>query len=152
MKKIGFVDTTFARVDMTEEAMKELNKHLSYKKIRKTVPGIKDLPIASKLLIQKNEPDIVMAFGMPGPEEIDKMCADQASSGLIKTQLMTDTQIIEVFVHEDEAENEKQLKKLAKKRAKDHAKNVFKLLKKPEKLNKEAGTGKREGHPNAGPV
>lgn len=152
MTRIGFVDTTFARHDMAEEAIKKLEEKLSFQEIRKTVPGIKDLPVACKKLIEKKDPDIVMAFGMPGPEEIDKMCADQASRGLIKTQLMTNTHIIEVFVHEDEVEGEKQLKDLAKKRARDHAENVVKLLMKPEELKKEAGKGKREGQKDVGPL
>ncbi|PTD93681.1 riboflavin synthase [archaeon SCG-AAA382B04] len=152
MKKIGFVDTTFARYDLAKEAIRKIEQEISFKKIKKTVPGVKDLPVACKTLIEEHNPDIVMAFGMPGPEEIDKRCADQASHGIIKAQLMTNTHIIEVFVHEREVQDEGELKELAKKRAKDHAQNVVKLLMKPKELKKEAGKGKREGHENAGPL
>lgn len=37
--------------------------------------GIKDLPIASKKLLEESECDIVMALGMPGSKPIDKQCA-----------------------------------------------------------------------------
>ncbi len=46
-----------------------------------------------------------MALGMPGGKEKDRLCAHEASQGLIQCQLMTNTHIIEVFVHEDEAED-----------------------------------------------
>jgi len=93
-----------------------------------------------------------MSFGMPGPEQIDKTCAHEASMGLIYAQLMTNTHIIEVFVHEDEGEDAKDLKILAENRAREHAQNVFKMLFKPEKLKREAGMGMREGRPDVGPV
>ena len=50
-----------------------------------------------------------MVLGMPGAKEIDKMCAHEASQGLITAQLMTNIHIIEVFVHEDEGKDEKEL-------------------------------------------
>ncbi len=151
--KIGICDTTFARVDMAKHAIDEIKKHAAnIKFIRRTVPGIKDLPVASKKLIEEEACDIVMALGMPGPEEIDKMCAHEASLGLIYAQLMTNTHIIEVFVHEDEGRDEKDLKKLAENRAREHAQNVVKMLQKPEKLQKEAGMGMREGRPDVGPI
>ena len=151
--KIGICDTTFARVDMAEYAIAEIKMHMAnVKYIRRTVPGVKDLPVACKKLIEEEGCDMVMALGMPGPEEIDKVCAHEASTGLIYAQLMTNTHIIEVFVHEDEGLDDKDLTQLAINRATEHAQNVVKMLTKPEKLQFEAGKGMREGRPDAGSV
>ena len=153
MKKIGICDTTFARCDMGGAAEDELKKYISDTKIiRITVPGIKDLPVASKKLIEEEGCDIVMALGMPGPQKKDKMCSHEASTGLIRAQLMTNTHIIEVFVHEDEVDTDKELKVLADNRARQHAQNVYKMLFNPKQMRKEAGQGKREGFDDAGPV
>ncbi len=152
MKKIGIADTTFARYDMYESVVDELSKTgTGYEIERYTVPGIKDLAIASKKLIDSGC-DIVIALGMPGPEPIDKQCADQASKALLYVEIESDTHIIEVFVHEDEVEDEKDLKELADKRAREHAVNVYDLLFRPERLEKKAGQGAREGYPDAGPL
>ena len=153
MKKIGVVDTTFARYDMAKAAIDELKKNATNIKIeRYTVPGIKDLPVAAKKLIEEKNCDIIMAFGMPGKEAIDKQCAHEASLGLIAVQLLTNTHVIEVFVHEDEAKDEKELKWLAERRAREHALNVISLLFNPEELTKKAGTGQRQGFEDAGPL
>jgi riboflavin synthase len=93
-----------------------------------------------------------MVFGMPGPEPIDKQCAHEASLGIIMAQLLTNKHIIEVFVFADEAKSEKELAALAERRAREHARNVYRLLFKPEELTKLAGTGQREGGPDAGPL
>ncbi|MEM3519013.1 MAG: riboflavin synthase [Candidatus Hadarchaeales archaeon] len=151
LKKVGIVDTTFARYDMAAAAMDELKQLCAVKFERRTVPGIKDLPVEAKKLLDEGC-DIVMAFGMPGKAPIDKQCAHEASLGLILAQLLTNKHVIEVFVHEDEREDEKELAELAERRAREHAKNVFKLLFKPEELIKMAGTGQREGGPDAGPL
>ena len=151
-KKIGIADTTFARYDMGAAAIDELKKNASVKIERYTVPGIKDLPVASKKLIEERGCDIVMALGMPGPEDIDKQCAHEASLGIIAAQLLTSRHIIEVFVYEDEVENEKKLAWLADRRAREHAQNVIELLFKPDELEREAGKGKREGFEDAGPL
>ena len=151
--KIGICDTTFARVDMAEYAVNEIKMHMANVTfIRRTVPGIKDLPVASKKLIEEEGCELVMALGMPGPETIDKTCAHEASMGLIYAQLMTNTHIIEVFVHEDEGLDAKDLKELAVNRATEHAQNIVKMLTKPDKFRREAGKGMREGRPNVGPV
>lgn len=151
-RKVGVVDTTFARYDMASSVIDEIKKRASVELIRYTVPGIKDLPVAAKKLIEEKEADLVVALGMPGPEEIDKRCADQASRGLIQAQLMTNTHIIEVFVHEDERGSDKELVDLAEERAREHARNAVKLLFKPEHLTRKAGYGEREGGPDAGPL
>ncbi|MBN1861686.1 MAG: riboflavin synthase [Candidatus Thermoplasmatota archaeon] len=153
MKRIGIADTTFARYDMAGAALQELQSlSTGFKIIRYTVPGIKDLPVACKKLFEEHSCDIVMAFGMPGPKPIDKQCAHEASSGLIHTQLLCNKHIIEVFVHEDEAQTDKELALLANRRAVEHARNVIDLLFHPENLTKHAGQGLREGFEDAGPV
>ena len=117
-----------------------------------TVPGVKDLPVACKILIEERECDIVMALGMPGAEEIDKVCAHEASTGLIRTQLLTNRHIIEVFVHIDEASDDKELAWLADRRTREHAVNAYDLLFRPERLTKQAGTGQRQGFEDAGSI
>ena len=145
------VDTTFARYDMAKNAINELkNTGTGFKIIRKTVPGIKDLPVAAKKLIEEENCDIVIVFGMPGKENIDKLCADEASHGIIQAQLLTNKHIIEVFVHEDEAKNENELSLIADKRARAHALNVYNLLFGRKYLEKHAGKGLRQGREDVG--
>ncbi len=151
MARVGLVDTTFSRYDMASDAKDELKQLCSVGIEHKTVPGIKDLPVTAKNMLEE-DCDIVMAFGMPGSEPIDKQCAHEASTGLIEAQLMTGKHVIEVFVYEDEASDDKELAKLAEERAREHARNVYHLLFRPEKLKKIAGTGQREGGPDAGPL
>lgn len=150
--KIGVADTTFARVNMGAIAMDELRKLSSVAIERVTVPGIKDLPVACKKLIDERNCGIVMALGMPGGQEKDRMCAHEASSGLISCQLLTNTHIIEVFVHEDEARDDQELAWLAEQRTREHARNVVTLAFSPEKLIRDAGTGQRQGFSDAGPA
>ena len=150
--KIGVVDTTFARVNMGSIAVDELKKHASVGIERVTVPGIKDLPVACKKLIEERKCDIVMALGMPGGKEKDRMCAHEASMGLITCQLMTNTHIVEVFVHEDEAKDDRELAWLAESRTREHAENAIKMVLHPKELTRQAGTGQRQGFPDAGPA
>ena len=152
MKTVGIADTTFARYNMGAAAIDELQRHASIKIERYTVPGIKDLPVAAKKLIEERGCELVMALGMPGPKAIDKQCAHEASIGIITAQLLTSRHIIEVFVYEDEAEDEKELARLAERRTREHAQNVIRLLFKPEELTRRAGTGQREGFEDAGPL
>jgi riboflavin synthase len=151
MKKIGIVDTTFARYDMAKSAINEIESNITnFKIIRYTVPGIKDIPVACKILFEEKNCDIIMALGMPGPKPIDKQCAHEASLGLIQTQLVCNKHIIEVFVHEDEGENINEIAWLAEKRSREHALNLIDLLFNPEKLIKNAGKGLRQGFEDAG--
>jgi riboflavin synthase len=153
MKKIGIADTTFARYDMGNSVMNELKSNKTGMKfIRYTVPGIKDLPVACKKLFEEMNCDLVIALGMPGAKPIDKQCAHEASTALIKVQLMCNKHILEVFVHEDEAEDENELAFLADRRAREHALNALDLLFNPENLTKNAGKGLREGYADAGPL
>ena len=153
MYKIGVCETTFARFEMGKAAIGELKSSGNDLKIvHRVVPGIKDLPVASKKLIEEEGCEIVMALGMPGPMEKDKVCAHEASTGLISAQLMTNTHILEVFVHEDEEEDDEELKILAENRAREHARNLIKMKFKPRQFMREAGQGKREGKPDVGPL
>jgi len=153
MKVIGVADTTFARVDMGRIAIDELKKSgTGFKIERYTVPGVKDLPVACKKLFVEKGCDVVMALGMPGAQEIDKVCAHEASTGLIQVQLMVDKHIIEVFVHEDEAKSDKELAFLAERRTREHALNAYRILFKPEELTRLAGTGQRQGFDDAGRI
>jgi len=153
MKIIGIADTTFARFDMGASAIDELKSNQTgFKIVRYTVPGIKDLPVACKKLMEEQNCDIVMALGMPGSKPIDKQCAHEASSALIQTQLICNKHILEVFVHEDEGKDDNELAWLADRRAREHALNALDLLFKPENLVKKAGMGLREGFEDAGPL
>lgn len=153
MKRIGVADTTFARVDMGSFAIDELKKTgTGFKVERYTVPGMKDLPVAAKILFDERECDIVIALGMPGANDIDKVCAHEASTGLIHVQLLTNKHVIEVFVHEDEAKNAKELAWLAERRSREHAVNAYNLLFRPERLSKNAGKGLRQGFEDVGPI
>ena len=152
MKLIGIADTTFARVDMGSLAIDELKGiEAAIKIIRVTVPGIKDLPCAARRLID-GDCDLIMALGMPGPEDIDKQCAHEASQGLIFVQALTGIHIIEVFVHMNEAADDKELKRLVDHRTREHAQNAINLLFHPNRLTKQAGTGQRQGFKDAGPI
>jgi riboflavin synthase len=150
--KIGIADTTFARVNMGKIAIDELKKHASVSIERSTVPGIKDLPVACKILLEERGCDLVMALGMPGAAEKDRVCAHEASQGIMLAQLMTNRHIIEVFVHEDEATGSRDLAWLAERRTREHALNAVKLVLRPRDLEKEAGTGQRQGFSDVGPA
>ncbi|MGD1005298.1 MAG: riboflavin synthase [Methanoregulaceae archaeon] len=150
--RVGVADTTFSRVNMGVIAIDELKKHASVAIERVTVPGIKDLPVACKKLIEERRCDIVLALGMPGGQEKDRLCAHEATQGLIMTQLLTNTHIIEVFVHEDEAKDERELAWLAEQRTREHAINAIKIVLYPRELERDAGTGQRQGFADAGPA
>ena len=151
MKKIGIADTTFARFNMAKSAIDELQSNATgFKILRYTVPGMKDLPVACKKLFEESNCDIVLALGMPGAQPIDKQCAHEARTALIQTQLLCNKHIIEVFAHEDEAKNEKELAWLTDRRVREHALNALDLLFKPENLTKNAGKGLRQGFEDAG--
>jgi len=150
-KKIGIADTMFARVDMFKIAKKALEDSMEsgIKLERYTVPGVKDLPVACKKLLEQDNCDICMALGMPGDKTIDKTCAHEASQGLIQTQLLTNKHIIEVFVHLDEGKDKKELLEMTKNRTYDHTMNAIALLK-GDSLSKKAGEGVRQGKESVG--
>ncbi len=150
-KKVGLADTMFARYDMASVAEQELESS-GVAIERYTVPGFKDLPVASKKLIEEHGCDTVIAMGMAGSADVDKTCAHEASQGLIQAELDTNTHIIEVFVYENEAKDPEGLEEIFQDRVKKHAKNALKLLKGKTELTVNAGEGKRQGHSDAGPI
>ena len=156
MDLIGVVDTMFARYDMGGEALDELSECPGYgtqfTTLRRTVPGFKDLAVAAKKMIEEDGCRIVVALGMPGREQVDKVCAHEASTGIMTAQLMTNTPILEVFVHEDESDDPAELAMVFKNRSRDHARNAYLMLYEPEQLTARAGQGVRQGFANAGPL
>ncbi|NNN20997.1 MAG: riboflavin synthase [Acidimicrobiales bacterium] len=156
MDKIAVVDTTFARVNMGHFAHDELSKCEGhgerFEVISRTVPGFKDLAVECKRLIEFDGAKIAIALGMPGKADIDQVCAHEASQGIMAAQLMTNTHILEVFVHENETDSPEELVQVCEDRARKHAKNAFWLLYAPEELAKRAGQGVRQGFENAGPI
>jgi len=156
MDLIGVVDTMFARYDMGGEALDELAQCPGYgtrfTTVRRTVPGFKDLAVQAKKLIEEDGCRIVVALGMPGREKVDKMCAHEASTGIMTAQLMTNTPILEVFVHEDESDDPATLAMVFRNRSRDHARNAYLMLYEPEELTARAGQGVRQGFANAGPL
>jgi len=156
MQRIGVVDTMFARYDMGSEAIEQLEHcpghNRRFEVVRRTVPGFKDLPVAAKRLIEEESCKIVVALGMPGKAPIDKTCAHEASSGIMMAQLMTNTPILEVFVHEDEEDDPVRLAEICRDRARKHAQNAYWMLYEPEELAGRAGQGIRQGSADAGPL
>ena len=152
MKKIGVVDTTFARVDMADYAVRALkSRGTGFKVVRATVPGIKDLPVACRRLFLEGA-DLCLALGMPGKADYDKTCAHEASLGLMYAAVLEAKPVVECFVFEGEASGPKELAHLARRRAEEHALNAYSLLFRPRDLARHAGEGLRQGFPDAGPV
>jgi riboflavin synthase len=116
------------------------------------VPGVKDLAVACKKLIEEQACDLVIACGMVGAAQVDKVCGHEASTAIQQVMLMTNTHVLEVFVHEDEAAHAAQLAWLMDRRAREHALNAYRMLHEPERLRALAGTGQRQGFEDAGPV
>ena len=156
MDLIGVVDTMFARYDMGGEALDELSECPGYgtqfTTLRRTVPGFKDLAVAAKKMIEEDGCRIVVALGMPGKEQVDKVCAHEASTGIMTAQLMTNTPILEVFVHENEEDDPEKLAAVCVDRARKHALNAYWMLYEPDQLTRRAGQGVRQGYDNAGPL
>ena len=150
---IGVIDTTFARVDMATPAIRVLEEELpNYRIVRYTVPGIKDLPGAAKRVLDSGC-DAVITLGWVGSKQVDKYSYIAMSVGLIMVSLLTNKIVIDVTVHEDEAEDPRELEKIAVSRAEAHAKNLALMLRGgPQALTKWAGTGRRQGYPDVGPL
>lgn len=149
--KFGIVDTTFSRINLGDIAQDEL-KRFGFRAIRRTVPGIKDIPVTAKKLLEDDGCDIVITLGWVGGTQKDLLSYLVLSMGLVMVQLMTNKHVIDVTVHEDEAENEKELIQLAENRVREHVQNAVKLMVYPKQLIKEAGTGQRQGFEDVGPI
>ena len=154
--RIGVVDTMFSRVDyfpFVEQAINESKENKERIDVeRYTVPGIKDIPVACKILFEEYHCDICIALGMPGPQQIDKQCSHEASLGIQQVQLLCNKHILEVFVHMDEAKNNRELYELCKDRAYKHTLNAIALLQGKTELTKFAGHGKRQGRKDVGGI
>lgn len=152
-KVLGIVDTTFARYNMGEAAADEIRRlGGQVDVVRRTVPGIKDLAVECKILFEEEDCDLVIACGMVGGQPIDKQCAHEASLAIQWAMLQTNRHILEVFVHADEAQDEKQLAWLMDRRTREHALNAVWLLIEPQKLREQAGRGLRQGFDDEGPI
>ncbi|HYM40518.1 MAG TPA: riboflavin synthase [Thermoplasmata archaeon] len=146
------VDTSFSRFDMAASAVDELKKQGSgFEILRYTVPGIKDLAAGAKVLFDRGA-DLVITLGMVGRQTVDKDCALAADFGLQMVQATTGKHIIGVMVHEEEAADEAKLAWLFDRRTREHAVNAYDLLFRPGAIRARAGTGQREGYPDAGPI
>jgi riboflavin synthase len=153
VKKIGVADTTFARVDMAAAAVRTLKgRGTGFRVVRRTVPGIKDLPVAVRQLFVQDGVDLCLALGMPGKAEYDKTCAHEASLGLMFAGVLEAKPVVECFVFEGEADGPKELATLATRRAEEHALNAYSMLFRPQDLARRAGEGLRQGFADAGPV
>ncbi len=164
--KIGIVDTTFSRVNMGEIAIDEIRKQYPKAEIeRRTVPGIKDLAVECKRLLESGGTmrtaagetsgpgcDICMALGMVGGAPIDAQCGHEASLGIQQAKLMTGKHIIEVFVHENEAWSPEEFRSICENRIRKHAQNAIVLAMRPDALVKFAGQGLRQGKADEGPI
>jgi riboflavin synthase len=144
--KYGVADTTFSRVDMGAIAIKVIKREdPDAEIIRYTVPGIKDLPVDARRLIDSGC-DGVITLGWVGKTMLDKYSYLAASIGLIIVQVLTSKHVIDVTVHEDEADDEEKLKEIAIDRASKHARNLVLLVKEGKNaLSPYAGKGLRQG-------
>ena len=153
MKKVGVVDTTFARVDLARYAVRALaSAGTGFRVVRRTVPGVKDLPVACRQLFGQDGVDLCLALGMPGRAEYDRTCAHEASLGLIFTSVLESKPIVECFVFEGEARDDAELEQLGRRRAEEHALNAYAMLFHPSSLSRHAGEGLRQRFPDAGPA
>ena len=152
--KVGIVDTTFSRVDMGRIAEKTLRNELPNAVIiRYTVPGIKDIPVAAKKLLEEKSCEAVITLGWVGKTITDKISYGVASMALQLVQILTNKHIIDVTIHEDEADDPSNLRDIAIDRVTKHCKNLALLLRKGgEGLRPYAGKGLRQGHKDVGPL
>lgn len=155
MKWIGVVDTMFSRVDMGAIALATLRAKPDFGGrfdiARRTVPGIKDLAVAAKQLIQLDGCEIVLALGMVGAAELDRVSAHEAGQGIMLAQLMTSVPILGVLVHEQEAEgDEARLLAIFEDRCAGHAANAYDMIFDPASLVARAGQGVRQGGSDVG--
>jgi len=146
----------FARVDMGAIVEQALQRTPGYgdhfESLRRTVPGLKDIPVEVKILIEQEHAAIVIACGWVGGAKVDQRTAQVASLGLMATQLATSTHVLEVFVHEREKSASHELRILCENRCRRHAANALDLLFAPERLVERAGWGVRQGDQDAGPL
>ncbi|MEI9888809.1 MAG: riboflavin synthase [Rhizomicrobium sp.] len=156
-KRLGIVDTSFARIDMGGIALKYLKDASpagdDIACVRVTVPGFKDLAVEAKRLVERDRCDVVLAMGWSGGAELDARSAQIASAGIMLAQLLTGRHILEVFIHAEEApDDEQRLRAMAEHRVLGHCENALLMLRDRFSLVGRAGTGRRQGEHDAGPL
>jgi riboflavin synthase len=67
-------------------------------------------------------------------------------------QLLTSTPILEVIVHEDEANDPEVLAAVFEDRCRQHTRNAYRLLFEPDELAKRVAQGVRQGFGDGGPL
>lgn len=151
--KLGIVDTMFSRADMGGMAIDELKKNYpDAETVRRTVPGIKDIPVECRRIFDEGDCDICLALGMVGGAPVDEVCAHEASTALQKVKLDKGKHIIEAFIHENEAWTEKELHSIINNRVRKHVHNAVIIVSKPGELIRNAGKGMRQGKEDEGPL
>lgn len=150
--KLAIVDTMFSRINMGAIAIDELKSNYPDVAIeRRTVPGIKDLAVECRKLLDSGC-DSCLALGMVGGAPIDTQCGHEASLGIQQAKLLTGKHIVEVFVHENEGWSGKEFAEICENRVRKHAHNAVLLVKNPAGLVKKAGMGVRQGREDEGPI
>jgi riboflavin synthase len=148
--RIGIVDTTFARVDFARYALEELRETSPGATVERiTVPGFKNTPWGARQLLDRGC-DGVIVFGWIGRTLTDKITYAVGSMGLVLLQIQYNKPILDVTVHEDEADTDSELLKIAIDRCRKHTRNLVLLLR--GDLTKWAGKGLRQGRPDVGPI
>src|SRR3989442_13607240 len=95
---------------MAAAAVDELKKQGGgFTVVRYTVPGIKDLPAACKVLFDGEKCDIVIALGMVGRQPVDKDCALVADYGLQMAQVQAGKHVLGGMVPEARAKDNRGL-------------------------------------------
>ena len=157
--KIGIIDTMFSRVDMGAIAIDEIRKNFpDVEIVRRTVPGVKDLPVECKRLLDAksglpdSDCDSCLALGIVGGAAVDSVCGHEASLGIQQAKLMTNKHIIEVFVHENEAWSPSEFLGICENRVRKHAHNAVLIVTKPDALILNAGKGIRQGKEDEGAI
>jgi riboflavin synthase len=152
MARVGIVDTMFARADMGAMALEEMKTNFpDVEVIRRTVPGVKDLPVECKKLLDDGC-DACMALGMVGGAPVDQVCAHEASMGIQHVKVQTSKHVVEAFVHENEAWSGREFREICENRVRKHVHNAVLLIRDPKTLTEQAGKGIRQGKDDEGPV
>jgi len=151
--RIGVIDTTFSNIDTASIAIKEIKRLANQVTIRRyTVPGLRDIPLACKILIEREKCGIVLATGMVSRKGAEKQVENQAVQGIMLVQLETGRHVITAFFDEHESRDKTKLYKIVVDRVRKHAQNSLKLLAVPESLTDYAGLGLRQGSRDVGQI
>jgi len=151
--RIGVIDTTFSNIDTASIAINEIKRLANQVTIRRyTVPGLRDIPLACKILIEREKCGIVLATGMVSRKGAEKQVENQAVQGVILVQLHTGRHVITAFFDEHETRDKTKLYKIVVDRVRKHAQNALKLLALPESLTDYAGLGLRQGSRDVGQI